>query len=176
MNNKDKNAFLINEFLTMSIMAALGVRDKDNPVYRKNVDLKEKENLNNFLRNRLIEYSKQYKKRISEKQHICNIEQLAKEITVKNKNILHKKEFRIGIAQKLLNLYLKYLWTANKIPAPPHCPFDDNIISKMNIFNIKWTSLDNIKEYKILVEKAKKCSGKKSLAEWELEIWNQKNK
>ena len=155
-------------------MAALGVRDKNNPVYKENVDSKDKNNLNIFLRNKLTEYSKQYERKVGEEQHIRNIEQLAKEATTNNKNILHKEEFRIGVAQKLLNLYLKYLWVSDKIPEPPHCPFDNIIISKINSKNIKWTSLNNIEEYKILIEKARKYSGKKSLAEWELEIWNQK--
>ena len=174
MKTENKNKFLKNEFLTLTILGALGVRDKNSPIYNKNVKQREKEDLKDFLRNKLIEYSKHYHKRVSEEQHIRNIEQFAKEITIKHKNILHKKEFRIGIAQKLLNLYLKYLWTSDKIPKPPHCPFDNIIVSKINAKNIKWTALNGIKEYKILVEKAKKYSGKKSLAEWELDIWHRR--
>ena len=173
MKTDNKNKFLRNEFLTLSILGALGVRDKNSPIYNKNIKEREKEEFKNFLRNKLIEYSQYYHKRVSGQQHIRNIEHFAKEATIKYKNILYKKQFRIGIAQKL-NLYLKYLWVSDKIPEPPHCPFDNIILSKINAKNIRWTTLNSIKEYKMLVEKAKKYCGKKSLAEWELEIWYHK--
>lgn len=177
MKDENKEQFLLNEFATMSIMAALSTRDSTNPIYKKNLSKEDKTRItefNEFTRNKLLKYSQQYKKPISEIRHIKNIEKLSTDITKKYRDILHRNKFRIGITQKLLNLYLKYLWSIDKIPMPPHCPFDKNIISKMNILNINWTSLNNIKDYKLLVKQAKKHAGTKSLAEWELEIWNTK--
>jgi len=36
--------------------------------------------------------------------------------------------YNIGIAQKLLNLQLKYMWCAGYIEKPPHCPVDRIIL------------------------------------------------
>lgn len=41
--------------------------------------------------------------------------------------------FRIGSAQKALNLYRKYLWCLGYIPFPPHCPFDATIIDQLPV-------------------------------------------
>ncbi len=62
-------------------------------------------------------------------------------MTTEFKDILFGNGFRVGIAQKALNLYLKYLWCLGKITEPPHCPFDSIIISEIKC-NIKWTEMD----------------------------------
>ncbi len=179
--DKNKEQFLLNEYQNMSILAALSTRDKKNPVYIKS-PAKEKEArlswFKKYLKTKLDQYTKQYKDKINENKHNENIEKLTQEITAEYQDILHEGNFRIGITQKLLNLYLKYLWVSDRIPTPPHCPFDSIVISNLGLKNIKWTALKDIKEYKLLVEEAKKFTKGKnlSLSEWELELWNQKQK
>ena len=179
MTNTDKNKeqFLLNEYQNMSIFAALSTRDKKNPIYKKELP-KEKEikliELKTYLKNKLDQYAKQYKNEIGENKHNENIKKLAQEISTKYKDILHEGNFRIGITQKLLNLYLKYLWASDKIPTPPHCPFDSIVINNLQLKNIKWTALKDIGKYKLLVEEAKRFAKDKNLSEWELELWNQK--
>ncbi len=179
MMNTDKNKeqFLLNEYQNMSIFAALSTRDKKNPIYKKGLP-KEKEirfaEFKTYLKNKLAQYAQQYKEKIIENKHNENIEKLTQEITAEYQDILHEGNFRIGITQKLLNLYLKYLWASDKIPTPPHCPFDSIVIRKLQLKNINWTALKSIEEYKLIVGEAKKFTRDKSLSEWELELWNQK--
>src|SRR3989338_3019387 len=179
MTNTDKNKeqFLLNEYQNMSIFAALSTRDKKNPIYKKELP-KEKEikliELKTYLKNKLDQYTQQYKEKVNENKHNENIEKLTQEITTEYQDILHGGNFRIGITQKLLNLYLKYLWASDKIPTPPHCPFDSIVINNLQLKNIKWTALKDIGKYKLLVEEAKRFAKDKNLSEWELELWNQK--
>jgi hypothetical protein len=83
---------------------------------------------------------------------------------------LNNGRLRFGIAQKLINLYLKYRWCLGQIPTPPHCPFDRIIISKIGLYNgvINWTEIDCPNTYRSLVEKAQIKAGEMSIAEWEL--------
>jgi hypothetical protein len=85
---------------------------------------------------------------------------------------LKNGRFRIGIAQKALNLYLKYLWCVGLIPMPPHCPFDSSIIGHLpECMNFNWTAIDSIDDYQKLVNSARKKADDKPIAEWELELW-----
>ena len=53
--------------------------------------------------------------------------------------------FRIGVAQKALNLYLKHLWCLDWIYEPPHCPFDNGIIRLLRPTprETLWTQMDS---------------------------------
>ena len=84
--------------------------------------------------------------------------------------------FRIGIAQKLINLYWKYSWILKpNISTPIHCPFDSIVINDIIAFKerekVNWTEFDEEDDvYLELVERAKQFSGDKysSIAEMEL--------
>jgi len=83
-------------------------------------------------------------------------------------------EFRFGTTQKLVNLYLKYQWCLGWRNEPPHCPFDGIILGKRLGLPDKWTESDDVRDYLIWVEAAKKKASLegKSIAQWELEAWN----
>lgn len=82
--------------------------------------------------------------------------------------------FRIGLAQKALNLYLKYLWCAGFAARPPHCPVDAIILESAGIrAATPWTRLDSIEEYARLIEALRAIASGRPLAEWELEVWSQ---
>jgi hypothetical protein len=82
-------------------------------------------------------------------------------------------KFRIGTAQKALNLYLKYLWCLGKIRMPPHCPFDAQIIKKIPKSPCQsWTKLKDEEEYLKLVAAANDTANPLSLAVWELREYN----
>ena len=170
-----KREFINNEILTSSIIAGLGrgysVYDGKNDTEKNRIKLK------NFLREKLLQYSEKYKKSTTSDEHLNNIKKFADEITKKHKEILQDGCFRIGRAQKLLNLYLKFQWVLGWIPEPPHCPFDYKIITKELDSNISWTKMDKIADYKLLVEKAESKAKKQhlSIAEWELQAWNSIN-
>lgn len=162
--------FLKNEFLAWSIFGALG---RSN-TYSGSASERDKKCFHDTLRKKLSEMVKEYDNPVPEEKHLSNIRELADEMTRSFPQCLRNKRFRIGIAQKSLNLYLKYLWRSGAIPMPPHCPFDNRIIKELpECAGLKWTSIDKIEDYNRLVEAAKKEANGKPLSEWELEIWNQ---
>jgi hypothetical protein len=125
--NDQQNRFLRNEFLTMSVLGALG----RSRTYSKSASEEAKKNFHNALRRKLDELAQSYTSNVKEEDHLKNIEDLVKDLTSRFLDCLEKKRFRIGVAQKALNLYLKYLWCVGFIPVPPHCPFDSIVINHL---------------------------------------------
>lgn len=163
-----KERFLKNEFLTMSVLGALG---RSN-TYSESASERDKNSFRNALRKKLEEIGEMYVSQISEATHCSNIKKIADDLTALFFHCLENGRFRIGIAQKALNLYLKYLWCVGLIPIPPHCPFDSIIIGHLpECTGMNWTELDNIDDYKKLVKTAQNIASSKTIAEWELEIW-----
>jgi hypothetical protein len=143
-------------------------------VYAANAKDEDKEKVRNELRRALKEIGEHYTNaEVLEEDHSKNIEEIARRIKSSCGPTLHEGQFRIGIAQKALNLYLKYLWCLDKIPRPPpHCPFDTTVINQLEPSKRHpWTKIESTKEYKDLVEAAKEKAGKLSLAEWELCVY-----
>lgn len=83
-------------------------------------------------------------------------------------HILQGGKLRFGICQKLVNLYLKYLWCAGLIDhTPMHFPLD-RLIQKGSA-KIKWTSLEDSETY---LAKINELCPEDSKAEWELLEYN----
>lgn len=168
-----QKAFLRDEFLSLTLQGALGLRG--SKIYKEDVGEKDKECFRQSLREWLLKRESAYGSRVQvqESEHEKNIKQLADELTKKHANILANGCFRLGIAQKALNLYLKYLWCMDRILVePPHCPFDSRIIKELPNCNLKWTTLETMADYKWLVAAAREKAGGYSLAVWELLIFN----
>lgn len=168
-----KEEFLINEIGTLSILGGFGRAN----IYKGGVGENDKNSFRRFIRKLLEQYGKRYHSgNISEETHFMNIEKFSTEVTAACGRLLKGNRFRIGVAQKVVNLYLKYLWVLGLIPGePPHCPFDSQIIGKLSLpDNIckKWTKCDHLECYRVMVEHAKRCAGSKSITEWELGVWN----
>src|SRR5690349_6797916 len=64
-----------------------------------------------------------YAEPVAEFEHRENIRAIAASLTAQYSSVLRDGRFRIGPAQKALNLFLKYLWCVKQIQLPPHCPF-----------------------------------------------------
>ena len=125
------------------------------------------------LRSTLAEIATQYEEEVEEEKHIQNICDLSNRLTSGQKEVLNNGQFRIGTAQKALNLYLKYLWCLGKNPLPPHCPFDYQIIAKLsNYQGPKWTDLEQVQDYRRLVAAAKEKAQGVPLALWELRTYS----
>jgi hypothetical protein len=124
---KEKKNFLANEIAILAMWGGFGRAN----IYKKDSKEREKIKFREFIRGRLKEYGEQYlERRVSEDEHFLNIENLANEVTAKCGQLLKDDRFRIGIAQKILNLYLKYLWIVWRAKIF-HCPFDSRIIAKL---------------------------------------------
>jgi len=113
---------------------------------------------------------------IEEDKHIKNLLNFSK-WSKKYSEIIKGGYLKLGISQKLINLYLKYQWCLGNIQEPPHCPFDRIIIQKLGYNPVpSWTKLESEKEYRELVSKAKAIANasNKSIAEWELSVFERR--
>jgi len=171
--DNDIKFFINNEILTLSLRAGLS---RGNSAYnKKNIPDQDKKELKNFLRNELTKYSQDYEDKVNEEEHINNIKKL-REGTSSYDKILKGGKLGFGRVQKLLNLYLKYLWVLNWIPEPPHCPFDRIILDDIKWAGPNWTdSKFSERDYITVLEKTNKIANKEnsSIAKWELKRWNQ---
>ena len=121
--------------------------------------------------------TEKYKKGgVDSEGHIKTIKEISSWASRRYGEILADGRLRLGIAQKLLNLHLKYLWCWGIIPEPPHCPFDRNIINKLGyVDEVSWTEMDDVRIYRKLVKAARRAAGDRlSLARWELEEFKRK--
>src|SRR5665213_3614826 len=76
---------------------------------------------------------------VSEEDHLDRIQSLASNLSGTYSDILKNGRFRIGIAQKALNLYLKIAWCLNAdFATPPHCPIDRGVLNHAGIY-ANWT-------------------------------------
>ena len=165
-----KQLFLRDQVLFNAINASL----QRAFVYTPDASFLERRQLWKCLREALIGITETYSQPVPEEAHIQNIVNLADTISGDCSNFLVNGRFRIGNAQKALNLYLKYLWCLEQIPMPPHCPFDSRIISRLSKdVQVSWTRLDDIDSYRALVDAAKDVAGRLSLAEWELQVYQE---
>lgn len=190
---EEKKQFIIEECMLFSVQAGLQTRNKNFPVYNNKKDLLttqreikyQTDNTSNlklaifdFLGNYMVEIQKYG---ISEEVHIARIQKMAQQLTSQFKLVLHQGRFRIGVSQKIINLFLKYMWSLGEIPEPCHCPVDGIVKSKILkdrpfLDLVDWTRLDDIDEYKKYINGIRELTTVKnqSVAEWELENWGRR--
>lgn len=166
-----KKEFILGEVFSLT----LGAATQRAKFYKSNAPENEKEKFRKALRKRLEELAKTYVSKVSENDHVQNIQNLSDEMSNQFNKIFKNGGFRIGLAQKALNLYLKYRWCMGDIEMPPQCPVDSIILSEARIpRDIKWTQIKSISDYKQIIKAIREKAKPKPLAEWELEVWNKK--
>ena len=107
-------------------------------------------------------------------KHLKNIKAIIS-FTESTGSILTNGKLNFGVAQKLLNLYLKYHWCLNLIPQPPHFPVDSIIQKELGLMVVPWTKMQNEIEYLRIINHAKvqlKKHNCKSIAELELLLFS----
>ena len=165
--------FLNYEFATLSLMAGLATRNPKAPIYRDGASEDNRLSLKNWLREELTRLGGRYRVvEVSEIDHVDNIANFAAAASRSNGGVLLNGQMRFGVAQKLVNLYLKYLWVSNDICMPPHCPIDGRI-AQMAGLPYQWTSSHSRPEYEaaILALKTRISSSNESIADWELRMF-----
>jgi hypothetical protein len=171
--SEPKWEFLKGVFLSNSMRDSITTR-RGRRVYTAEPTDKQRSDLGKVLRSELRRIAAGYFFGVvREEEHVQNISELAGRVSEACKPLLNGGCICFGIAQKALNSYLKYLWCANLIPTPPHCPFDDIIIRKLELSPTcerQWTKADE-SAYRAWVSAAKLAAMGKSLAEWELYEW-----
>jgi len=143
-------------------------------VYAPNLSKKDKNDLKNSIKGELEKIANNYIKNVSEAAHIKNIEHLSLTITQNHSKKLKNGRLRIGTAQKLLNVYIKFLWCLDKAMEPKHCPIDGIVLKEIKD-NQKWTDLKSIVEYKKIISKIRNhINNNETIAKWEWKLWNKK--
>lgn len=106
-------------------------------VYGERVSDDSKSAFRDSVRNKVstLVKNKYTKTVVSTDDHIENLIELKNWINANHSEILANNNIKLGVVQKILNLYLKYQWCLGLVKAPPNCPFDRIIISKMNLSN-----------------------------------------
>ena len=118
-----------------------------------------------------------YKKPVGEKEHCQNIVKVINYANQIDMGILGKNGYKYGVAQKMLNLALKYYWCLGEIKEPPHCPVDRIVIDKTIYRNkINWTEILTEEDYLKVIEAVRNLAkGKEySIPLWELGIYNRR--
>lgn len=122
---------------------------------------------------------------VDDRDHVKNIGELSLRMSTDYRAILRGGSFRIGPAQKALNLYLKYQWARRLIGPPPHCPIDSIVLDEMRrspsrcncpiCRSITWTTMDDVGHYEHIIAVAKRVAQASgwSLPEWELRVWQE---
>jgi hypothetical protein len=91
------------------------------------------------------------------------------------------RPFTLGLSQKILNMYLKYLWLLGDpliegLEKELHAPLDDKIVRCLKIPNSQnWGSIDDYGKYleyqRVTSLKVSSIQGCKSRIEWETRYW-----
>ena len=163
--NMEKEKFLKWQFFILTVSASFGRAN----IYKSRVDDKSKEEFKKHLFNSLEQLSEQYKNEVSEERHITIISDFIEQST-KYKAILQDGMLRYGVAQKMVNLYFKYLWCAGFISiTPKHFPLDRIIQKGTKI--ISWTQLTEDRDVEYL-DKLNELCPSADKAEWELRKYN----
>lgn len=133
-----------------------------------------RQQISDYLSSKIIP---EYKSGITETQHYKNIENLIIFANSINKGVLKEAGYKYGVAQKLLNLILKYHWCLGLIVEPPHCPVDRIVIDE-TIYKgkINWTRITRKSEYQEVIDDVKRLAKKRglSVSMWELSIYNRR--
>ncbi len=174
--NSQKKKFLVNEFITLSITAGLSTRNKKSPIYNHDSSEVEKVEFRGFLRVFLLKIWEDHslQKNINELQLLAYFEKMQNESAIKFKDLLFGGKLRYGICQKIINVFLKFLWVSDEIETPPHAPYDGIIQAKLNNKNLSpWTEINDPAQYALFVKLANEI-GEGNIAKWELVAWNNK--
>lgn len=163
--------FIRDEFFTLTLLGALG----RSALWKKEVPESDRKRLHAALKHRLESLSADYRSSVPDAAHLANIRGLADGLSAEFALLFRDGRFRIGLAQKALNLYLKYLWCAGFAAQPPHCPVDAMVLVAAGVRTATpWTRLDSMDEYERLIGRIRAHAGGRPLAEWELEAWSAK--
>ena len=164
-----QRAYLRDEFHLLTLNATV----QRARIYAEAVEEEPREAFRRTLRQQLDLIARAYVHPVSDQEHVRNIERLAASLSRKHGSILRLARFRIGPAQKALNLFLKYLWCVGWIAEPPHCPFDARVIGLLPVgVRVSWTELDSRVGYMRLVSAARAVAGDVPLPIWELTAYN----
>lgn len=178
----EKKYFQISQFWALTIQASFAHSsiyvDKEEDEKEAFYELKKKQfrkEMHHYITNDLIDKFKENSDNLEVHGEV--IEALSNWTYKEYSHILNNQQLNIGICQKIINLYLKYLWCANYINfEPPHFPIDRKIQVEARIPEseiVSWTTEIESYEDDYLPLINRICNSKKDhLAKWELIKYN----
>jgi len=166
-----------NEFLRQTaLFNAIGAAFQRSIIYSDSASTADKDQLKRALERCLRKVERQYASQVSSNKHLQTISGVARSISGHYAAILSNGRFRVGTAQKAVNIYLKLLWCYGWIPEPPHCPVDSIVLAAIGDAKTKWTKIADIAEYSKVIDAIRQhiaeTSPETSLSDWELNVWN----
>ena len=171
-----KQSYLVSE---LGILA-WGASVQRAPLYAVNLRQGSKESI--IFRGHVTEFVSakllpQYKNLVGEPEHYKNIDHLIKFANTKGMGVLGPNGYKYGVAQKFLNLTLKYHWCLGLAEEPPHCPVDRIVIDKTKFKGkVNWTEIVEAAEYKKIISEVHDLAKKEglSIAMWELKCYSRR--
>jgi len=131
MKNK-KQEFIYNELWILTVMGGF---QRAN-IYKKGIYLSEEKRreFRKLLQEKIHTITiTDYKVTVTTNKHIENINTIISISSNKTfSKFLNNGKISFGVAQKLLNLYLKYFWCNGEKIFPPHFPVDRIIQERLN--------------------------------------------
>lgn len=167
--------FLQDVFLSNTIRDSFSVRGGQG-IYVAGATDEQRLAVRTCVREELLRLVPMYSRAVPEEEHVQNISELAIRVSSRCNAFLSGGRFRFGIAQKAFNSFLKYFWCVDRIPTPPHCPFDAIILRMLRLPTgclDQWTRVDDVMTYGAWVLAAKAVAGTQTLADWELKAWQE---
>lgn len=116
-----------------------------------------------------------YKTTCNEADHVANIQGLVNFGTTSGRKLLGSDGYKFGVAQKLLNLLLKYLWCLGYVEEPPHCPVDRIVLAKTILRGkLNWTEITTADKYNESIHAIRvvASAASLSLSQWELQFYS----
>jgi hypothetical protein len=172
MNNIDKKTkYLERELWILAWNASV----QHAALYKNGAWQNQRDQIDRF-RAKVIDHIKsriipQYKEAVEELRHCENIRGLIDYANGVDTAVLGKDGYKYGVAQKLVNLALKYYWCLGLIKEPPHCPVDKIVIDK-TVFRgkVNWTQILTEREYLEIISAIRSLGREEncSIAQWEL--------
>lgn len=144
-----KDSFILDIAIKNSINAAINTR---TTFFNSGISRELKDLFRRVLASKLVKYSKKYYKEQREYIFHTDVQKLQNEINdhFRESNLFfYDNGFTLGNSQKVLSVYLKYLWCFGFIPMPPACPLDRVMltISKAPYNKRSWGKINSIDEY-----------------------------
>lgn len=142
-------------------------------VYKPNLKKQHKEEVKESIRGELRRLAQIYNGNITEEDHIRNIKNLSRKISRIHRDKLRNGRLRIGTSQKLLNVYLKFLWCLDTVEEPSHCPIDGIVLREIKNKK-KWTDIKSLRKYRTIINEIRRhiMENDTTVARWEWELWN----
>lgn len=154
-----------------SIQAGVSTRNAIAPVYKSGASLEEKKEFRSFIVEFLVSLWVE-KEVLTKEEMLFQIKELSGICDQNFKDTLDGP-FRLGISQKIVNLFAKFLWTSGELQSPPPLiPYDGIVKSHLSAPELEaWTTLSSEDDYERILHRIEEVSGNLPPAEWELAIW-----